>query len=202
MYRTFFKRFFDFTLTSLGLLVIFPLLVLLTIVLLFANGGKPFFYQKRPGKDGRIFRLYKFKTMNDCCDSEGRLLPDAERLTSMGRLIRSLSLDELPQLFNVLKGDMSLVGPRPLLIEYLPLYNDFQKRRHEVRPGLIGWAQVNGRNAISWEQKFEYDVWYVENVSFLLDIKILLKTIYNVFKREGISSETSVTMEAFKGSSL
>ena len=187
--------------TALGLLVIFPLLVLLTIVLLFANGGKPFFYQKRPGKDGRIFRLYKFKTMNDCCDSEGRLLPDAERLTRVGRLIRSLSLDELPQLFNVLKGDMSLVGPRPLLIEYLPLYNDFQKRRHDVRPGITGWAQVNGRNSINWEQKFEHDVWYVDNQSFWLDIKILWLTFVKVFKREGITAADGGWTEPFRGRS-
>jgi len=201
LYRSFFKRFIDFTLTALGLLVIFPLLVLLTIVLLFANGGKPFFYQERPGKDGRIFRLYKFKTMNDCCDSEGRLLPDAERLTRVGRLIRSLSLDELPQLFNVLKGDMSLVGPRPLLIEYLPLYNDFQKRRHDVRPGITGWAQVNGRNSINWEQKFEHDVWYVDNQSFWLDIKILWLTFVKVFKREGITAADGGWTEPFRGRS-
>jgi len=158
-----------------------------------------FFTQARPGKDERIFRVVKFKTMTDERDAEGNLLPDAQRLTKIGKFVRSTSLDEIPQLLNVIKGDMSLIGPRPLLVQYLPLYSERQKRRHEVRPGITGWAQVNGRNAISWQQKFEYDVWYVENMSFILDIKILLKTIYNVFKREGINSDTSATMEAFRG---
>jgi len=199
MYGHFFKRYLDITMTAIGLLAISPLLLLITIVLFFANKGKPFFKQERPGKDARLFRLYKFKTMNDRCDAAGKLLPDVERLTKVGRLIRSLSLDELPQLWNVLKGDMSLVGPRPLLPQYLPLYNQRQARRHEVKPGITGWAQINGRNAINWEQKFEYDVWYVANVSLFLDIRILLKTFQKVFKQEGISADNNATMEAFKG---
>ena len=157
--------------------------------------------QERPGKDEKIFKMIKFKTMNDKRDENGNLLPDSERLTTIGRWIRSLSLDEISQLINVLKGDMSLVGPRPLLVEYLPLYNETQRRRHEVRPGITGWAQVNGRNAISWEQKFDYDVWYVDHVSLSLDIKILMRTIRKVFQREGISSGTYVTMEPFSGNS-
>ena len=185
--------------TAIGLLVISPLLLLITLVLFFANGGKPFFYQKRPGKDARIFRLYKFKTMNDRKDAEGKLLPDAERLTRVGRLIRSLSLDELPQLWNVLKGDMSLVGPRPLLVRYLPRYNERQARRHEVRPGITGWAQVNGRNAIGWEQKFEYDVYYVYHLSLALDLKILWLTFLKVIRREGINAAPDRPMEEFLG---
>lgn len=199
LYRWFFKRFLDFILTAIGLLVISPLLLAITLVLFFTNRGKPFFYQDRPGKNTRIFRLYKFKTMNDCCDDAGNPLPDAKRLTTVGRIIRSLSLDELPQLWNVLKGDMSLIGPRPLLIRYLPLYNKRQARRHEVRPGITGWAQVNGRNAISWEEKFEYDVWYVENVSFLLDLKIFWMTFLKVIRREGINAESNITMAPFNG---
>ncbi len=201
MYRSIFKRFIDFALTAVGLLVISPLLLLIILLLLFANQGKPFFHQKRPGKNARIFRLYKFKTMNDKRNTKGQLLPDAERLTPVGQLIRSLSLDELPQLWNVLKGDMSLVGPRPLLVEYLPRYNAFQARRHEVRPGITGLAQVNGRNAISWEQKFKYDVQYVEHLSFALDIKILWLTFLKVVKREGINSSAEKPMEPFMGSS-
>ncbi len=200
MYRTFFKRFLDFTLSAIGLLVISPLLLLLTLMLYFANKGKPFFYQQRPGKNEQIFRVVKFKTMNDQTDAKGKLLPSTQRITAVGRFLRATSLDELPQLWNVLKGDMSLIGPRPLLVEYLPLYNDFQKRRHEVRPGITGWAQVNGRNAISWEQKFAYDVWYVENQSFWLDIKILWLTVLKVFKREGINNKEGLTVEPFKGS--
>ena len=200
MYCSFFKRFLDFTLTAIGLLVISPFLLLITLVLFFANGGKPFFYQKRPGKDARIFRLYKFKTMNDRRDAEGKLLPDADRLTRVGRLIRSLSLDELPQLWNVLKGDMSLVGPRPLLVRYLPRYNERQARRHEVRPGITGWAQVNGRNAIGWEQKFELDVYYVDHLSLALDLKILWLTFLKVLRREGINTAPGMTMTEFLGS--
>ena len=201
MYKNYFKRPLDFTLSLIGFIVISPVFGLLWLLLAVANkGAGAFFTQERPGKNERIFRVIKFKTMTDERDAEGNLLPDAERLTKIGKLVRSTSLDEIPQLLNVIKGDMSLIGPRPLLVQYLPLYNEKQKRRHEVRPGITGWAQVNGRNAISWEEKFELDVWYVENVSFILDIKILLKTIYNVFKREGISSDTSVTMEAFRGS--
>ena len=201
MYKNYFKRPLDFTLSLIGFIVISPVFGLLWLLLAVANkGAGAFFTQERPGKNERIFRVIKFKTMTDERDAAGNLLPDAQRLTKIGKFIRSTSLDEIPQLLNVIKGDMSLIGPRPLLVQYLPLYNEKQKRRHEIRPGITGWAQVNGRNAISWEEKFELDVWYVEHVSFLLDIKILLKTIYNVFKREGISSDTSVTMEAFRGS--
>ena len=200
MYCSFFKRFLDFTLTAIGLLVISPFLLLITLVLFFANGGKPFFYQKRPGKDARIFRLYKFKTMNDRRDAEGKLLPDAERLTRVGHLIRSLSLDELPQLWNVLKGDMSLVGPRPLLVRYLPRYSQRQARRHELRPGITGWAQVNGRNAIGWEEKFELDVYYEDHLSLALDLKILLLTFQKVLRREGINTAPGMTMTEFLGS--
>ncbi len=199
MYKTYIKRFLDFIISLIGLVLIFPLFILVIIGLFFANQGKPFFLQLRPGKNERIFKIIKFKTMNDKKDSEGNLLSDAERLTKIGAFVRKTSLDELPQLINVLKGDMSLIGPRPLLPEYLPLYNVSQKRRHEVKPGITGWAQVNGRNAIRWSQKFEYDVWYVNNVSFLLDCKIVYLTINKVFKREGITSENSVSAEAFKG---
>lgn len=200
MYRHFFKRLFDFVFALVGLIILSPLFLILWVWLSIANkGAGAFFVQERPGKDEKIFKLIKFKTMNDKRDTKGNLLPDSERLTRIGRFVRSLSLDELPQLINVLKGDMSLVGPRPLLIQYLPLYDDMQRRRHEVRPGMTGWAQVNGRNAISWQQKFEYDVWYVDNLSFSLDIKIILKTIEKVFKREGINSEINVTMEPFNG---
>jgi len=199
MYKSFFKHIIDFSVSLLGLVCIFPIFILVTICLFIANSGKPFFFQLRPGKDAKIFKVIKFKTMNDKRDNEGNLLPDAERLTSIGKFVRKTSLDEIPQLINVLKGDMSLIGPRPLLIEYLPLYNKEQARRHEVRPGISGWAQVNGRNAISWKQKFEYDIWYVNHISFLLDIKILWMTIVKVFKSEGINSATSATMEFFTG---
>jgi lipopolysaccharide/colanic/teichoic acid biosynthesis glycosyltransferase len=199
LYRSFFKRILDFTVTAIGLLVISPLLFFITLLLFFANGGKPFFYQERPGKGARIFRLYKFKTMNDRKDAEGKLLPDADRLTRVGRLIRSLSLDELPQLWNVLKGDMSLVGPRPLLVRYLPRYNERQARRHEVRPGITGWAQVNGRNAIGWEEKFELDVYYVDHLSLALDLKILWLTFLKVLRREGINAAPDRPMEEFLG---
>src|SRR5690554_651182 len=200
MYKHFFKRLFDFLLSLIGFIIISPIFVILWIWLAIANkGAGAFFMQERPGKDEKIFKVIKFKTMTDERDDSGKLLPDAERLTKVGRFVRSTSLDEIPQLLNVIKGDMSLIGPRPLLVQYLPLYNDLQRRRHEVRPGITGWAQVNGRNAISWEQKFEYDVWYVDNVSLSLDIKILVRTTLKVFKREGISSNTSSTMEVFKG---
>jgi lipopolysaccharide/colanic/teichoic acid biosynthesis glycosyltransferase len=202
MYKKIIKRFLDFIIALIGLILILPLFVLVIVGLFFANHGKPFFFQIRPGKNGRLFKIIKFKTMNDKKDSEGNLLSDDYRLTKIGAFVRKTSLDEIPQLLNVLKGDMSLIGPRPLLPEYLPLYNESQRRRHEVKPGITGWAQVNGRNAISWEQKFEYDVWYVENVSFLLDLKILYQTIKKVFKREGITAENSVSAEAFKGNSL
>ena len=200
MYKLFLKRFLDFTIVLLALVVIWPILLLITLWLHFANkGAGAFFTQERPGKDAKIFKVIKFKTMTDERDSEGNLLPDESRLTKVGRFVRSTSIDELPQLINVLKGDMSLIGPRPLLPQYLPLYSLEQARRHEVRPGITGWAQCNGRNAISWTKKFELDVWYVENCSFLLDLKILFMTIRKVFIREGISSSTSATMEYFDG---
>lgn len=200
IYKLYIKRFLDFFLSMLGFLVISPVFVLLWIWLTISNkGAGAFFFQKRPGKNEKIFRVIKFKTMNDKRDESGSLLPDAERLTRVGRFVRSTSLDEIPQLLNVIKGDMSLIGPRPLLVQYLTLYNEEQKRRHEVRPGITGWAQVNGRNAISWQQKFEYDVWYVDHVSLSLDLKIMYKTIQKVFKRDGINSDTSATMEPFKG---
>ena len=199
MYKNYFKRLFDFTAALVGLLLLSPLFILVTLGLFIANQGKPFFFQTRPGKNETLFRIVKFKTMNDKKDVTGDLLPDAQRLTKIGNFVRKTSLDEIPQLLNVLKGDMSLIGPRPLLPEYLPLYNEVQKRRHEVRPGITGWAQVNGRNAISWEQKFEYDVWYVNHISLWLDIKILFLTVKKVFVREGISQDGQATMEYFKG---
>jgi len=189
----------DFTLGVIGSIGAMPVLIPAGILLTIANRGNPFFFQKRPGKNGRIFTIVKFKTMNDRKDAQGNLLPDAQRLTKIGKLIRKTSIDEIPQLWNVLKGDMSLVGPRPLLPEYLPLYNDFQKRRHEVRPGITGWAQVNGRNAVSWPQKFEYDVWYVDHLNFWLDVKILLLTLKKVFKSEGVVPEGASTAGRFKG---
>ena len=200
MYKNIFKSIIDFTLSFLGFIIISPIFLLLWIWLSIANkGAGAFFFQERPGKDEKIFRVIKFKTMNDRKDASGNLLPDAQRLTKVGKFVRSTSLDEIPQLLNVIKGDMSLIGPRPLRTYYLPLYNDSQKRRHEVRPGITGWAQVNGRNAISWTKKFELDVYYVDNISFLFDLKILLLTSKKVFIREGISKEESVTTEAFNG---
>ena len=200
MYRYFFKRLIDFFFSVIGFIFISPIFLFLWIWLSIANkGAGAFFVQERPGKDAKIFKVIKFKTMTDERDRTGKLLPDAQRLTKIGKFVRSTSLDEIPQLLNVIIGDMSLIGPRPLLVQYLPLYNELQRRRHEVRPGISGWAQVNGRNAISWQKKFEYDVWYVDNVSLSLDLKILLKTIQKVFKREGISSNSSTTMETFKG---
>ncbi len=199
MYKKFLKRFIDFSAACIGLLLLSPIFMLVTLGLYFANQGKPFFFQQRPGKNERIFKIIKFKTMNDKRDIHGNLLPDAERLTKIGSFVRKTSLDEIPQLINVLKGDMSLIGPRPLLVQYLPLYNAHQARRHQVRPGITGWAQINGRNAISWQQKFDYDVWYVDNISLVLDIKIFFLTIKKVFVREGITQEGQATMEAFKG---
>lgn len=200
MYRHGLKRLLDFLSALLVLLVLWPVLLLIAIGLQVANkGAGAFFTQERPGKGGRIFRIIKFKTMTDERDGQGNLLPDAERLTKVGQLVRSLSVDELPQLLNVLKGDMAFVGPRPLLPQYLPLYSKEQARRHEVRPGITGWAQVNGRNAISWTKKFELDVWYVDHCSFGLDMKILFLTVKKVFVREGISQEGQVTMEFFNG---
>ncbi len=199
MYKNYFKRLFDFLIAFVAFLVFLPILILVTLLLLYYNQGKPFFFQTRPGKNGTLFDIIKFKTMNDKKDAHGNLLPDADRLTSIGNFVRKTSLDEIPQLINVIKGDMSLVGPRPLLPEYLPLYSAEQFRRHEVRPGITGWAQVNGRNAISWQEKFFLDVYYVNNLNFWLDLKIILLTIKKVIVKEGISSDTAVTMEKFTG---
>ena len=199
MYNFFLKRIIDFSCAIIGLLLLSPLFIGVIIGLYFANQGKPFFFQLRPGKNGIIFKIIKFKTMNDKKDACGNLLSDGERLTKIGAFVRKTSLDELPQLLNVIKGDMSLIGPRPLLPQYLHLYNEFQNRRHEVRPGITGWAQVNGRNAISWDKKFELDVWYVQHISFTLDVKILFLTIKKVFVSEGINMQGQVTTEAFKG---
>ncbi len=199
IYVTVIKPLLDFVVALIMFVVLSPLFIVVTLLLAIANGGQPFFLQRRPGKNERLFKVIKYKTMNERKDKNGQLLPDAERLTPIGRWVRKTSVDEVPQLLNVLKGDMSIIGPRPLLEEYLPLYNETQKHRHDVRPGITGWAQINGRNAISWKQKFEYDVWYVNNVTFLLDLKILWRTFRNVAQSEGISSETSVTMEKFRG---
>src|SRR5690606_15356246 len=199
MYKKLFKRLIDFIAAFFGLLLLSPVFIGVTIGLFIVNRGQPFFFQKRPGLNERIFNIVKFKTMNDKKDAQGNLLPDAERMTRIGSFVRKTSLDEIPQLINVLKGDMSLIGPRPLLVQYLSLYDAKQKIRLEVRPGITGWAQVNGRNAISWQQKFDYDVWYVDNLSIGLDLKILLLTLKKVFIREGIAQEGQATIEAFKG---
>lgn len=200
MYRKFFKRLIDISASGGVLLVLAIPLAAITVWLHFANkGAGAFFFQERPGKNGKIFRIVKFKTMTDECDAVGNLLPDKDRLTKVGRLVRSTSIDELPQLWNVLKGDMSLIGPRPLLVQYLPLYSKEQARRHEVRPGITGWAQCHGRNAISWNEKFKLDVWYVDNISFKTDCNIVWTTLKKVIKRSDISSSTSATMEAFNG---
>ena len=200
MYKHFFKRLIDFTIALIAILCLLPILAIVTIWLHFANkGAGAFFTQERPGKDAKIFRVIKFKTMTDERDANGNLLPDAQRLTKVGRIVRSTSLDELPQLFNVLKGDMALIGPRPLLVKYLPLYTPAQMRRHEVRPGITGWAQVNGRNTITHTKKFEYDVWYVDHLSFALDLKIIFMTIYNVLHRKDISTEGQATAPTFDG---
>ena len=200
MYAHFFKRLFDFSLALIAILCLSPILLCVMILLYFANeGAGVFFTQERPGKNEKIFRIIKFKTMNEKRDTEGKLLPDKDRLTKVGKIIRSLSIDELPQLFNVLKGDMALIGPRPLLVKYLPLYSPKQHRRHEVRPGITGWAQVNGRNAITHTKKFEYDVWYVDHLSLALDIKIVFMTIHNVLNRKDISHEGEATAEPFNG---
>lgn len=200
MYRHFFKRFFDFSISLIALLCLSPFLLIVIVWLYFANqGGGIFFMQERPGKDSRIFKVIKFKTMTDTRDANGTLLPDAQRLTKVGRFVRSTSIDELPQLFNVLKGDMALIGPRPLLIKYLPLYSREQARRHEVRPGITGWAQCHGRNAISWSEKLKLDVWYVDHCSLWIDIKVIFITIKKVVCRADISSSTSATMEPFNG---
>ena len=200
MYKYFLKRIIDFVFVFGVLTVIWPILLVMAIWLHFANkGAGAFFTQERPGKGGKIFKVIKFKTMTDERDADGNLLPDADRLTNVGRFVRSTAIDELPQLINVLKGDMALIGPRPLLVQYLPLYSKEQARRHDVRPGITGWAQVNGRNAISWTKKFELDVWYVDHCSFWLDVKIIFLTIKKVFVREGISQEGQATMEFFTG---
>ena len=200
MYRLFFKRIFDFIISLLVLIIISPIMLVITIWLHFANkGAGAFFLQERPGKDGKIFKVIKFKTMTDERDAEGNLLPDADRLTKVGKFVRSTSIDELPQLINVLKGDMALIGPRPLLVQYLPLYSPEQARRHEVRPGISGWAQCHGRNAISWTEKFKLDVWYVDHVSLVTDLKVIFITIKNVLMRKDINSATAATTEPFNG---
>ena len=199
MYKNHLKIVLDFILALLGFILLMPLFLVVIIGLALANQGNPFFFQNRPGKKGKIFKIIKFKTMNDARDCDGKLLPDVERLTKIGSFVRKTSLDEIPQLINVLKGDMSLIGPRPLLTQYLHLYNDFQNRRHEVKPGITGWAQVNGRNAISWDKKFELDVWYVDHCSFLVDVKILFKTLLKVMKKEGINAANAATIEPFNG---
>ncbi|GEP50383.1 sugar transferase [Flavobacterium noncentrifugens] len=199
MYKSFFKPLFDFTFAIIALLFALPLMIPVAVFLYFANDGKPFFFQERPGKNGKVFKIVKFKTMNDRRDANGKLLPDEQRLTKTGAFVRKTSLDELPQLVNILKGDMSLIGPRPLLTTYLHLYNDFQNRRHEVKPGITGWAQVNGRNGISWDKKFEYDVWYVDHLSFTVDVKIFFKTIQKVLKSEGINAADAKSVEPFEG---
>ena len=199
MYRNYIKRIIDLILSFIAIIVLSPVLLIVAILVRIKLGSPVIFKQKRPGMNEKIFTLYKFRTMTDETDEQGNLLPDEVRLTKFGKLLRSTSLDELPELFNILKGDMAIVGPRPLLVRYLPRYNEHQKKRHNVRPGFTGYAQVNGRNSISWEEKFDFDVYYVEHVSFLLDVKIIFKTIKVVFAREGISSDTSATMEEFGG---
>ena len=199
MYTNFIKIVFDFLVALIGFLLLSPIFIGITFLLSIANKGNPFFFQLRPGKNQKIFKIIKFKTMNDKKDANGTLLSDAERLTKIGNFVRKTSLDEIPQLINVIKGDMSLVGPRPLLTNYLHLYSDFQNRRHELKPGITGWVQVNGRNSVSWDKKFELDVWYVNNCSFWLDIKILFKTIEKVVKSDGITAENSATIEPFDG---
>ena len=199
MYKSFFKRILDFIASLIAIIVFSPIFMLVALLLLLNNKGSVFFFQKRPGKNEKIFKVIKFKTMTDKKDKNGNLLSDADRLTKLGKFVRKTSLDELPQLINVLKGDMSLIGPRPLLPEYLPLYNDNQKKRHFVKPGITGWAQVNGRNAISWTKKFEYDVWYVENMGFILDLKIIALTVLKVLKSEGINAKNTVTTTKFLG---
>ncbi|GAB3535586.1 sugar transferase [Pontibacter brevis] len=197
LYPQYIKPLLDFIIALTAFIILLPVILLVVLFLLIANKGDAFFVQPRPGKGGRVFHIIKFKTMNDKKDKQGNLLPDAQRLTPVGSFVRKTSLDELPQLLNVIKGDMSLVGPRPLLVDYLPWYDERQQRRHDVKPGITGWTQVNGRNALSWGQKFEHDVWYVENISFALDMKILFMTVGKVLKSEGISAEGHVTMPTF-----
>ena len=199
MYKIFFKRLIDLLLSFIGFLLLIPIFVGITILLFFQNNKTPFFFQKRPGKSGKLFKIVKFKTMNDKRDASGELLPDEDRITSLGNIIRKTSLDEIPQLLNVILGDMSLIGPRPLLPEYIPLYSATEMRRHEIKPGITGWAQVNGRNAISWKKKLELDTWYVDNYNFLLDVKIIFLTIKKVVKSDDISSNNHATIEKFNG---
>lgn len=199
MYNKYFKRIIDLIVSIIGLAMLFPVLIIITFFLTISNKGKPFFFQLRPGWNEKLFKIIKFKTMTDAKDRHGNLLPDAKRLTKVGAFVRKTSLDEIPQLFNVLKGEMSLIGPRPLLLEYLPMYTNIQKKRHQVRPGITGWAQVNGRNSIGWEDKFLLDVYYVNNFSFAIDLKVIFLTIKKVLLREGVTSVTSVSMEKFKG---
>jgi lipopolysaccharide/colanic/teichoic acid biosynthesis glycosyltransferase len=199
MYKLYFKFIIDFVIALILLIALSPVIIITIIGLFIFNRGKPFFFQTRPGKNGKLFKIIKFKTMNDKKDSLGNLLSDEQRLTKIGSFVRKTSIDEIPQLFNVLKGEMSLIGPRPLLPEYLPLYNELQNRRHEVKPGITGWAQVNGRNSISWQQKFEYDEWYVDKISFLLDIKIVVMTVKKIAIKEGINSANSATINPFNG---
>lgn len=200
MYKRYFKRILDFLISLTALMIIWPILLLVTILLTLCNkGAGAFFFQERPGLNGKVFKIIKFKTMTDERDAEGNLLPDEKRLTKVGKFVRSTSIDELPQLWNVLVGDMALIGPRPLLVQYLPLYSKEQARRHEVRPGITGWAQCHGRNAITWAKKFEYDVWYVDHCSFRTDLKVILTTVKKVLVRDGISQEGQATMEAFNG---
>ncbi|WP_307209048.1 sugar transferase [Chryseobacterium lathyri] len=199
MYKFFLKRVIDFLIALIGLILLSPVFIIVTVLLYFANQGKPFFLQARPGLNEKIFYIIKFKTMNDKKDGQGNYLPDSERLTRVGSFIRQTSLDELPQLINVLKGDMAMIGPRPLLPQYLPLYSESQKRRHNIRPGITGWAQVNGRNAISWTMKFELDIWYIDNVSFATDCKVMFLTLKKVIKKEGINQADQATVEAFTG---
>lgn len=199
MYSFIIKRIIDVIMSLFAIIILSPILIAIIILLFIINDRNPFFYQERPGKNSRLFRMIKFKTMNDKCDINGNLLPNVQRITKVGRWMRKLSLDELPQLINILKGDMSLVGPRPLLVEYLNKYNEDQALRHNVKPGITGWAQVNGRNAISWDKKFEYDVWYVNHVSFKLDVKIFFLTVLKVLRRDGVNAAENVTMEKFIG---
>ena len=199
MYRCFFKRFFDFLLSLIAIILLSPVFLVVALLVRTKLGSPILFCQERPGKDEKIFKMYKFRSMSDERDENGRLMPDEVRLTSFGKKLRSTSLDELPELFNILKGDMSIVGPRPLLVKYLPLYSAEQRKRHDVRPGLTGWAQANGRNAISWEEKFKYDVEYTEKYSFFMDLKIIFMTVRSVLRHEGISSESAATMEEFLG---
>lgn len=199
MYKKLFKRIVDIIISFSILLLVSPIFLIVFVLLAIANNGKAFFVQKRPGQNEKIFKIIKFKSMNDKKDTNGKLLPDADRITSVGSFVRKTSLDEIPQLLNVLKGDMSLIGPRPLLISYLKLYSPEQKRRHDIKPGITGWAQVNGRNTISWQKKFEFDVWYVDNCSLVIDAKIFWKTFLKVIKRDDVSSDTHATMETFIG---